>query len=391
MKSNIKYAISISQFKSDYFHFIPWRNLFIFFLILIAPGCIRQFIPAVSQDQNLLVVEGTITDQPGMNTINISTSMPLGKRSQAKPLAGCNVYLTDDLGNKIMLSENTEGSYSCDPSFQGVVGRSYTIHVKTNSLNSELSYQSSPVLMRPVPDIDSVFWERVVFARDLYNWPIAEGAQIFLSTHDPLNSCRYYRWEYVETWEFTLPFYVANKTCWVTNKSNDINIKNTSSLADDRIEKFPINFITNATDRLKIKYSILVNQYALNEEEYAYWEKLRNTTQEVGGLYDLIPESIPSNITCIEKPDERVLGYFSVSSVKSKRIFIKSQFNGTANLYGDCVNALGSKTEIIPGLNDYVWIIGESLYGYTLTYFRGCADCTDRGSTAVPPFWYDSK
>ena len=121
---------------------------------------------------------------------------------------------------------------------------------------------------------------------------------------------------------------------------SEINIKNTSVLEQDKIERFPLNFISNQTDRLKVKYSMLVNQYSLNEDEYLYWEKLQNMSEQVGGLYDMIPSAIPSNVYCIDDPNEKVLGYFSVSASSSKRIFIKDHFAGIFTPYTDelCVD-----------------------------------------------------
>ncbi len=55
-----------------------WLLILYFLLLTLISGCIKQFIPAVSEDQNILVVEGLITDQPGHNTIKLTTSMPLG-------------------------------------------------------------------------------------------------------------------------------------------------------------------------------------------------------------------------------------------------------------------------------------------------------------------------
>ncbi len=53
----------------------------------------------------------------------------------------------------------------------------------------------------------------------------------------------------------------------------------------------PMLFISDQTDRLMEKYSISVNQYSLNYDEYLYWEKLKRVTQDVGGLYDVVPSS----------------------------------------------------------------------------------------------------
>jgi hypothetical protein len=357
-------------------------------ILILSDSCITQFIPETSKDLDLLVVEGMITDIPGQNLIKISTSMPLGKKSLAKPLSRCEVSISDDLGNTFSLQEADSGTYIANPSFHGAVGRSYTLHIHTHGTRMNLNYISTPVVMKPVPPIDNVYYEKRVLSQSFDGYPIAEGCQIYLDAHDPENKCKFYRWEYVETWEFSLPYQVPNKRCWVTSYSDKINIKNTSSYSESRVERQLLTYITNATDRLKTRYSILVKQYSINEEEYSYWEKLKNTVEDVGGLYDIIPASIQSNITCIERPDENVLGYFSVSSVSSKRIFINDQFRGVIDLYQDCLNAFADiNADSIPYLNKYAWIIGSNQFVYYITYHRDCADCTSRGTTMQPDFW----
>jgi hypothetical protein len=376
---------------------VVFVRLFLFITMiayfLSVNSCIVQFLPEITEDQDILVVEGLITDQPGLQTIRISTSMPLGTRSTSKPLSGCNVRLSDDLGNSFSMNEENEGTYLTGPSFQASVGRYYTLHIKTNASHHNLNYKSAPMLMKPVPLIDSVYYERVVLERASDGYPSGEGCKIYLNTHDPENSCRFYRWEFTETWEFRLPYIVSNKTCWISNNSDNINIKATTSLSEDKIERQPVSFITNGSDRLKILYSILVNQYSLNEEEYAYWEKLEHTVEQVGSLYDIIPASIPSNIECIENPSENVLGYFSVSSVKSKRVFIKDQFRGLYNPYSDCENVIVPYNDPLLNLGVTIWVIvdhPEPPPGFkVLTYFKGCADCAVRGTTQRPDFWPD--
>jgi len=364
------------------------------FLILIS-SCIEQFIPLVGEDKDIIVVEGLITDQPGQNIIKLSISLPLGGKDAAKPLIGCIVTISDDFGNNYSLHETVSGTYIEDPAFLGVVGRSYTLHIATNESHQNLSYQSYPVLMKPVPPIDSIYYDKIVLSRMSDGWPSGEGCQIYLNTHDPENICRFYRWEYVETWKFQIPYSVPNNQCWVSSNSDKINIKSTSTFSSDRIERHPINYITNTTDRLKIRYSILVNQYSLNENEYIYWEKLQNIVEQVGSLYDITPASIPSNILCIEKPNENVLGYFSVSAVKSKRIFINDNFNGIANPYSSCEDFIVTGSKPIPNLGVSVWVlISHSVPPppyRVVTYSKGCYDCTVRGTKIEPEFWIDAR
>lgn len=366
-----------------------------FSLLLLLNGCIVQFIPEISEDQELLVVEGILTDQTGPNTIKLSKSLPLGGKNAAKPLNGCSVTITDDLGSIFTLFETVAGTYVTSGYFHGMIGRSYTLHIKINDGNRNLNYQSFPMEMKPVPPIDSIYYEKVIFNEKYMGSIPAEGAQIYLNTHDPENSCKFYRWEYAETWEFRLPYLVPNSTCWISSNSDKINIKSTASLAEDRILRYPLNFVSNMTDRLKVKYSILVNQYSLSEDEFAYWEKLQNITEQVGGLYDITPASIPSNIWCIENPGEKVLGYFSVSASSSKRIFIKDRFLGLIDLYNNCISDTVFDGGPIPNLNTYVWVIIDHQSPpnpyRVLTSVKGCYDCSVRGTPIEPVYWRDDK
>jgi hypothetical protein len=138
-----------------------------------------------------------------------------------------------------------------------------------------------------------------------------------------------------------------------------------------------------------------VNQYSLNEDEYLYWQKLQNFSEQVGGLYDMIPSSIPSNVYCTDDPNETVLGYFSVSASSSKRIFIKDRFAGLVNQYINCPADTVYGNGPIQNLNNTVWVIITVSMPpppyRVITYTKGCADCTVRGTTVEPDFWIDGK
>ncbi len=365
---------------------------------MIITGCITQFYPETNESSDLVVVEGLITDKNEPYTIKLSNAMPLGNSQKIIPLTGCSVSVSDDLGNRYNFSETSDGVYVSDSSmFKGEIGRSYVLHITRNALGGYYAYESSPVEMKPVPPIDSLYYEKVVIHQADPWSGLQEGCQVYLDTQDPQNNCKYYRWEFTETWEFHLPYTVTNNICWISDNSDMINIKSTSAYSEDKITSFPIDFISNASDRLGVKYSILVNQYSLNEDEYLYWEKLENITENVGGLYDIIPASIPSNVFCTDDPAQKVLGYFSVSAKSSKRLFIDDNFSGWQTPYTDeaCVADTVYNGAYIPNLNIDKWIIVDHQFpppSYVVTtYTRGCSDCTVRGTKIKPDFWDDDK
>jgi hypothetical protein len=368
-------------------------NLIFLFFIFLFSSCITQFIPKTNESKELLIVEGLITDKSGVSSISLTKSMPLGQKSLANPVKGCIVMVSDDNGSKTIFSETSPGIYSAPAYFAGQIGRFYTMEIAANKASDNLSFKSYPVEMKPVPPIDSIYYNKVTVTEAASGSIGTEGCQIYLNTHDASDQCKFYRWEFAETWKIEIPYTVPNKICWISSNSTVINVKNTSTLAENRVNRYPLDFISTESDRLNAKYSMLVTQYSLNEDEFAYWEKLQNLSEQVGGLYDMIPSSVASNIYCIDDPNIKVLGYFSVSASTSKRIFIKDNFKGESNHYSAdaCIadTIFGGAT--IQGLGTSAWVLIDNFMPpyRVITYSKGCYDCTLRGTNIKPEFWED--
>lgn len=375
------------------------KRPYILFVLLLLGGCITEYIPDIKEEKELLVVEGLISDQNQSNIIKISTSVPLGEKIDANPLTGCYVSLTDDRGNNYYLWEKYKGIYVTDSTvFRGIPGRLYTLHISVMNGKNTTHYQSDAVEMKPVPSIDSIYYEKVLIKEAVDKQDPVEGCQVYLDTHDSENKTQYYRFDYRETWKLRLKADVPNQVCWVTNISPDIVVENATSYSEYRFKRYPITYISNMTDRLVTRYSILVNQYSLTENEFNYWKKLKNVTVSVGGLHDIIPASIPSNIYCIENSEEKVLGYFSVSAMSSQRIYIDEDFKGLVDPYANCaIDTIYDGKEYIEGLGTYLWLLFDikptPFSGKPrlriITDKKGCADCTVRGTTVKPAWWKD--
>lgn len=371
------------------------RYIIYLIVAMLAGSCVSEFIPETEESKVMLVVEGLITDQPGINTIKLSKTQSLTSKTRGEPYRGCIVTITDNLGNISLLKEKSAGIYATDSAqFIGKVGRTYKLTVRTtNSATEDFTYESQPVKMIPVPPIDSIYYLKNQF--DDGSGKLREGCQIWFDSHDPSDECRFYRWDYTETWMFQLPYVVLNNTCWISENSSNINIKNVSILSENRIIAYPLNYVTPESDRLSKKYSLLLNQYSLNEDEFNYWEKLKKVTEEVGSLYDVTPSFIPGNVTCLEDHSQTVLGYFSVSAKKTKRLFVENHFQGLVNLYTQCASDTVNDITNVPDLNSKVWIImSDQLVRppiYILTRTKGCADCTVRGTNIQPSWWNEGK
>jgi len=373
----------------------PKYQIFLLSFLFLNNSCIKQFIPSVNEISELLVVQGLITDQLETYKIKLSKSLPLDEITSAKPAIGYNVVISDDQGNSYTLNESVPGTYISDSTkFKGIIGRFYTFHLGLAHSNS-FSYESAPVEMKPVPPIDSIYYKKIVVKESTDDWFGVDACQIYLDTHDPENNCKYFRWDFNETWVLRLLFPVPNMTCWVSDKSHSIDVKSSAEIQKVKIVRHPVTYISNNSDRLKRKYSILVNQYSLNQEEYAFWEKVKTYTDKVGGFYDIIPASIPGNISAKYNSNVKVLGYFSVSAKSSKRIFIEDNFAGIIDRYNNCISDTLVGNYDPPELNITKWtLIDDSIPSprvRVLTSIYGCYDCRVRGTSIKPVFWIDDK
>jgi hypothetical protein len=258
-------------------------------------------------------------------------------------------------------------------------------------------YASEYIEMKRTPPIDSINWEHDT------------DVSIFLNTHDPANNTRYYRWEFVETWEhhsyydtnlgyangnvyFRDPTQLLNK-CWTTTGSTDILLGTSSQLSEDRIERALITTIPDGSEKITVLYSILVKQYALNKEAYDFWQLLRRNTNNVGGIFDAQPSELIGNIHCINKPTEPVIGFISASTVETRRIFIRrgelTSWNSTRSDFLCTPTILGNPNDWHVYLNNGIYAPAYFVSGGALAIARvECVDCTYQGGNTIKPsFW----
>ena len=390
------------------------RIYYILILSSLVAGCVTQFIPDTGYAPGMYVIEGMITDQPGRNYIKVSMSVPLGKEVKNIPVSKCGVWITDNHFNRYNLTESTGGIYVLDPTFAGVPGREYTLNVEVVHILKEkrivdYTLQSSPVKMIPVPEIKNLFYEKVTLPGQNPYIPVEDGAQVLLDSGDPENKCKFYKWEYTETWKVQgPPFQLSiNTTCYITAKSKEITIQSVKGLNENRIDRLPVKFINTVSDRLRVRYRIAVDQYSINEDEYNYWSKLKKIADASGGLYDFIPASLQGNMFCTSSPELPVLGYFSVSALRSKYIYIDEFFRGQYYPYGNCIKdtiykdlldtspfpveaALEGGAWMVEDRWDSSWLHAGFTENFVIfTKDRYCVDCTLLGTTLRPDYWED--
>ena len=114
--------------------------------------------------------------------------------------------------------------------------------------------------------------------------------------------------------------------CWKSQNSSSILLANSLRLESDIINEAPIVLIPESDDRILVRYSILVKQYALSSDAYNFFELMKKNSEEIGSIFSPQPSELRGNIHCVTNPDEYVVGFITSSTVTEKRIFI-TQFD----------------------------------------------------------------
>jgi hypothetical protein len=394
------------------------KYLFIVLIITLA-ACKKPYDPPViSSSGSYLVVEGVINNGPDSTIFKISHTVNLNNQITANPVLGAVLTVESDQNGIYPLAEIGKGNYAV----AGLaLDKTHKYRLRIKTANGE--YLSDFVPVVNAPPVDTVSYDIT-----------ANGVQLNVSTHDLAGNARYYRWDYQETWIFRSFYqsgYVSNGDtvvernfatneiyqCWGNNTSSVIVLGSSAKLTQNVISNSPLTFVPKTSEKLGVKYSILVRQYALTSDAYTFWQNLKTNTEQLGSIFDAEPSQLNGNIHSTTNPAEPVIGYLSAGTVTSKRIFISSQQlpAWTPTLpYTNCVldtlylqykppgatvavnqedqyfnynkgagaNALipVAAIIIIPKIGPEV-IIGHS--GST----PNCVDCTLRGTNKQPAFW----
>jgi hypothetical protein len=243
------------------------------------------------------------------------------------------------------------------------------------------------------------------------------GIKITVDTEDPQNKTHYYRWDYIETYEIQTPFpsnyvvlpgateatwrYDRVDQCWASDTLRDVLIKNTLTLDRDKVIAFPLRFIPENSYIFRIKYGMLVRQFALSKKAYDYWETLRVFNETQGTLTDVQPGTITGNMISVTDPSETVLGYFDASAVSEQRVFFEYKNFLSAGYRRPSFRSSCEQNEpiLVKEFNiakymlthDYylsIWdVVGTSPGADFELFPKACCDCSDMGSTVRPSFW----
>lgn len=370
-------------------------------LLLVMVACKKPYQPTViTVNYNYLVIDGVINASAnGITTITLSRTKNLADSLPPKAELGAQVFIESDNNASYFLVPQGDGRYNSAPLNLGTSAK-YRLRISTSNGST---YQSDFVPVKQTPPIDSISWQQDTSKKDVH---------IYAHTHDPQNNTRYYRWDYVETYQYnaqlfsfwglssTNHIYFIDSTtpqqysCYTTAFSSNIAVATTEALSQDVVSYAPLITIKKNSELIGIRYSVNVKQYGLTQPAYQYWDILRKSTQQTGTIFDPQPSQTLGNIHCTSNPAEPVIGYASASYVTEKRIFIDT-------------HQLVDWQYVIPGNDCQQGVTDQDPTDFTKYHYfdssfgpwyysgsqivivkKDCIDCRRRGGSSVKPsFW----
>ena len=363
-------------------------------LLISLTGCVKEFSPDDYGDHTaLIVVDAVLNDLQDEQTIKLSLSTPVDN-NEYNHLSGCAVTVIDNSGNEYKFIDKGN-------EYTGIINKNLFVNGSTFMLSFTTpeghTYESSFDEFTSCPAVDTVYYE--------LNGD-KTGVQFYVDIKIEDSYSSYYKWDLIETYENQATWPIGNYydgeftyappswdliTCFNTLDIQKIYTLSADNVVSNSTVKNALHFVDNSTQRLFHRYSLLVSQVSLSKDAYEFWEKLKSNSQESGGLFDKQPSNTEGNVKCVTDSDQKVLGFFGVSSIKINRIFIYEVTDLYFPHYFSCT-AEHIETEDVLTSEPEEWPIyfaptPEGYVGF-LTGDYECFDCREQGGDTIPPVYW---
>ncbi|MFI5156162.1 MAG: DUF4249 domain-containing protein [Chitinophagales bacterium] len=373
-------------------------RIFILVSIVAVSGCRDPYTPPVIKGGNNYLVVGGFLNSGGATNITLSRTRALNDTTPV-PENSAQVSVIGSAGDVFFLTASGNGLYTYDSMVLNPF-ETYQLQILTSNGGK---YLSDTVSVFQTPPIDSLNWNQ-----DSTGGPGKQGVNIYVNTHDNSTPYGYYRWEYEETWQYQAAYEsyftwdrnqmikVARApedqvyNCWQNKLSTTLVVGNTRQLSQNLIYEQPVVFIPVGSQKLSVRYSVLVKQYNISAEAFDYWKNLQALTDLTGSIFDPLPSQVTGNIHNAANASEPVMGYISACAAQEKRLFISYH---EVSHWGYQIEGC---EELVLTPDQFADYFGTR--GYYITGNKGivnlgattsvCADCRlQGGSNKQPAFW----
>ncbi len=269
--------------------------------ILILASCEDPIVIDLPEGTNLLVIEGWVTDKIDRQSVIVTRTNGFSSLLANPPVSDAQVAVFDDEGGVFTYTYVDNGIYISDSSFSGTYGRSYQLRVILQNQDTVVSLSEQLI---EVNDIDSLGFDFFLTQDEtdpreeiIVYYPVAFSV-------DPADQVNFYKWNIFRN---NVKFDDANSIVLLEDR-----FFNGNAFQNDFTD-----FEFDELDTIKIE----IQSISLNVFEF--FKLFQSQVVSLGTSSGSSPASLTGNIENISNPNEKVLGFFGATSLKSAETIIR--------------------------------------------------------------------
>ena len=272
-------------------------------LIVLLLSCEEVVVVGLPQAQNLITVEGWLTNVAENQYVLITRSNAFSEANPVSPVTDASVIIQSRRGETFLYQHTSDGFYLSADTFSGTVDSEYRVRVR---LSDGREIRSEWEQMLPSVPINSL--QINSFEENDPDNPNQQFTVFFpkLTTIDPADRTNQYRW-----------IFFRNGEAYTDPESITIQ--------DDRF--FNGNLIPN--DFRQFEYvqgdEVIVQFQSITRETFNYLDLLKTQITSLGTSSGTTPATVTGNLRFLstEEADEIVLGYFGTVAASSDTIVVQ--------------------------------------------------------------------
>jgi hypothetical protein len=238
-----------------------------------------------------IVIEGIVSDQQGPYTVKVSKTGNYFEPSlYFPPVSGATVVITDNLGQRDTLKEDTSGTYTTTR-LQGSVGKTYSLAV----IAEGKEYDAVSSMPQKIV-IDSMY------AKPRQGFRAEPGFDIYVMFKDPPETSNYYR---------------LNAHSSALIPADSIDGKRYRLFSDKLTNGNEMQERIRAGRNVQIGDTITVELLSIDKASFDYFSTLRDALSSERSATSLSPANPNTNLS------NGSLGYFSAFTIDTKSVIIK--------------------------------------------------------------------
>ncbi len=267
------------------------RLLYILLPVLLA--CEKVVEVDLPPAQNLVIVEGWLSDENGNQPIRITKSNAFSDKNPVQPITNAQVIVQARTGEIFSYSYNSDGYYHADNPFSGQIDVEYRLRIVIDDsveIRSDWDRMQEKVSINTL-EVDS-FQE---------NDPNDSDRQITvyfpkITTQDPGDAENYYRWQFI-------------KNNIIFSEPESITIQNDRLFNGNLIPNNFRNFDYASGDEMTVRL------ISISQSSHNYLSLLKSQITTLGTSSGTTPAIVNGNLFYVDNVNQLVLGYFGTTAI----------------------------------------------------------------------------